>query len=191
MQSVAENADIATDFPKYRIYRNGELAEEVTQIDRFWQDDLISFLIGCSFSFEAELLEAGIPVRHIEEGCNVPMYTTNIPCRRAGMFQGNMVVSMRPMTPAEAIKAVAITASMPKVHGKPVHIGAPEQIGIHQISQPDFGDAVTIKNGEIPVFWPCGVTPQAAVMQAKPPFAITHAPGHMLVTDIKNSELKY
>ena len=107
------------------------------------------------------------------------------------MFQGNMVVSMRPMTPAEAIKAVAITASMPKVHGKPVHIGAPEQIGIHQISQPDFGDAVTIKNGEIPVFWPCGVTPQAAVMQAKPPFAITHAPGHMLVTDIKNSELKY
>ena len=141
--------------------------------------------------FEAELLEADIPVRQIEEGRNVPMYITNIPCRPAGVFHGNTVVSMRPMTPSQAIRASIVTSAMPRVHGKPLHLGDPATIGIQDISKPDFGDAVTIRDGEIPVFWPCGVTPQAALMAAKPPFAITHAPGHMFITDVKNSALKY
>lgn len=177
-------------FRNIRIYENGEMTGEYTDVERFWRDDLVSFLIGCSFSFEAELLEADIPVRHIEEGRNVPMYNTNIPDVPAGIFHGNMVVSMRPMKSADAIRAAVVTAAMPRVHGKPVHIGDPAAIGIKDINRPDYGDAVTIKEGEVPVFWPCGVTPQAALMAAAPRFAITHAPGHMFITDIKNSALK-
>ena len=187
---IAKDADIATDIPKYRIWKNGNLEGEYTDVSAFWRDDLVSFLIGCSFSFEAELLSSDIPVRHIEEKRNVPMFNTNIPCTPAGIFHGNMVVSMRPMTEADAIKATVVTASMPRVHGKPVHFGSPEKIGIKDITKPDYGDSVTIKDGEIPVFWPCGVTPQAALMAAKPAFAITHSPGHMFITDIKNSSLK-
>ena len=189
--TFAKNADIATDFPKYRIYIDGVLKEETTDASSFWREDLVSFLIGCSFSFEGELLAAGIPVRHIEEGRNVPMFLTNIPCRPAGIFHGNMVVSMRPMPADQVVRAVNATAAMPKVHGAPVHIGDPAGIGIADIHRPDFGDAVTVYPGEVPVFWPCGVTPQAAVMEAKPSFAITHAPGHMLITDIPNAALKY
>lgn len=190
LRQTAIGADIAKDFPKYRIYRDGKLEKEVTDISGIWQDDFVSFLIGCSFSFESELLEADIPVRHIEEGRNVPMYITNIPCKDAGIFKGNMVVSMRPLTPQNAIKAAVITSSMPRVHGAPIHIGDPSAIGIKDLSCPDFGDAATIKDGETPVFWPCGVTPQAAIMTAKPRLAITHAPGHMFITDIKNTALK-
>ena len=190
LRFIAEDADIAKDIPKYRIYENGKMTGEYTDVERFWRDDLVSFLIGCSFSFEAELLEADIPVRHIEEGRNVPMYNTNIPDVPAGIFHGNMVVSMRPMKSADAIRAAVVTAAMPRVHGKPVHIGDPDAIGIKDINRPDYGDAVTIKEGEVPVFWPCGVTPQAALMAAAPRFAITHAPGHMFITDIKNSALK-
>lgn len=188
---LAENADVAKDFPKYRIYRKGELMEECTSIDKFWQDDFVSFLIGCSFSFEAGLLEAGVPVRQIEEHKNVPMYKTNIPCVPAGIFHGNMVVSMRPMTGEEAVRASCITGGMPRVHGAPIHIGDPSLIGIKDLQKPDFGEAVTVKEGEIPVFWPCGVTPQNVVMEAKPELAITHAPGHMFISDIKNEALKY
>ena len=191
LHMIAKDADIATDFPKYRIYLDGVLSEEVTDASPFWRDDLVSFLIGCSFSFEGELLAAGIPVRHIEEGKNVPMFLTNIPCQSAGIFHGNMVVSMRPMPADQVVRAVNATASMPKVHGAPVHIGDPEKIGISDIQCPDFGDAVTVYPGEVRVFWPCGVTPQAAVMAAKPSLAITHAPGHMLITDIPNAALKY
>lgn len=187
---IAPGADIAKDIPKYRLYENGVLTGEFTDVEHLWRDDFVSFLIGCSFSFEAELLEAGLPVRQIEEGRNVPMYLTNIPMIPAGIFHGNMVVSMRPMTPAQAIRATVITAQMPRVHGKPVHIGDPAAIGIKDIDHPDFGESVTIKPGEIPVFWPCGVTPQAAVMAAKPPIVITHAPGYMLITDVKNTDLK-
>ena len=190
LKIVAPGADIATDIPKYRLYEYGELKGEYTDISALWRDDFVSFLIGCSFSFEAELLEADIPVRQIEEGRNVPMFITNIPCIPAGAFFGNMVVSMRPMLPLDAIRAAAITAAMPRVHGKPIHLGDPEAIGIKDISHPDFGDPVTIKEGEIPVFWPCGVTPQAVVMAAKPPVCITHSPGCMLITDIKNTSLK-
>lgn len=191
LREIAPGADIATDIPKYRVYEHGVLTGEYTDVSRFWRDDLVSFLIGCSFSFEADLLEAGVPVRHIEEGRNVPMYVTSIPCAPAGVFHGNMVVSMRPMPVSEAIRSTLITGSMPRVHGAPVHIGDPALIGIRDISRPDFGDAVTIAPGEVPVFWPCGVTPQAALMQSKPAFAITHAPGHMLITDVKNIRLKY
>lgn len=188
----APGSDIARDIPRYRVYENGVLTREVTDVTEYFEarDDLVSFLIGCSFSFESELLEAGVPVRQIEEGVNVPMFRTNIPCKSAGVFHGNMVVSMRPIPHALVPAAVSITAAMPRVHGAPVHIGCPEAIGIKDITKPDFGDAVTIREGETPVFWPCGVTPQAVLMASKPPFAITHAPGHMFITDVKNVQLK-
>lgn len=188
---IAKDADIATDIPKYRIYEHGVLTGEYTDVSRFWRDDFVSFLIGCSFSFESELLEADVPVRHIEEGCNVPMYLTNIPCTPAGIFSGNMVVSMRPLPYDQIVKSVLVTGAMPKVHGAPIHIGDPAVIGIQDINAPDFGDSVTIHPGEVPVFWPCGVTPQSVVMNTKPDFVITHAPGHMLITDVKNVNLKY
>jgi uncharacterized protein YcsI (UPF0317 family) len=192
LKIIADQADIAKDIPRYRIYRNGEwTGEEPTDVSEFWRDDLVSFLIGCSFSFESELLQADVPVRQIEEGRNVPMYITNIDCIPAGPFHGKMVVSMRPMTPDLAIRAVNVTAQMPRVHGCPIHIGDPEYIGIKDINKPDFGESVTIKPGEVPVFWPCGVTPQSVMMSTKPSFCITHAPGHMLITDVKNSLLKY
>lgn len=190
LSCLGKNVDIYKDIPKYRIYENGELTGEYTDVSRFYREDLVSFLIGCSFSFESELLEAGIPVRHIEEGCNVPMYLTNIPCESAGAFSGNMVVSMRPIPHHLIPAAVTVTAAMPRVHGAPVQIGYPEAIGIKDIKKPDFGDMVTIREGEVPVFWPCGVTPQAAVMNSRPSFAITHAPGHMFITDVKNVSLK-
>lgn len=190
IRAMADHADVATDFPKYRIWKNGLLAEEVTDISDIWQDDFVYFLIGCSFSFEAELLEAGIPVRHIEENRNVPMFNTNIPLKKAGIFGGNMVVSMRPIPYDLVVKAVNVTAAMPRVHGAPIHIGDPERIGINDISKPDYGEAVTVRDVEVPVFWPCGVTPQNAVMNAKPPIAITHSPGHMFITDVKNASLK-
>ncbi|MGE7690086.1 putative hydro-lyase [Lysinibacillus sp. NPDC097214] len=186
---IAKNADIRKDIPKYRIYRDGILTEEVLDITDYWEEDMVGFLIGCSFTFETPLLEAGIPIRHIQENCNVPMYKTNIACEKAGVFEGPTVVSMRPMTPEDAIRAIQITSRFPNVHGAPIHIGSPEQIGIMDISKPDFGDAVSIKPGEIPVFWACGVTPQAVAMESKPSIIITHAPGHMLITDIKETSL--
>lgn len=187
---MATGADIATDIPKYRVYERGELVRELPDVAGLWRDDFVSFLIGCSFSFEGELLAAGIPVRHIEEGRNVPMYRTDIPCAEAGIFRGNVVVSMRPIPSGLVARAASATASMPRVHGCPIHIGDPGRIGIRDLSAPDFGDAVTVREGEIPVFWACGVTPQAAIMEAKPDIAITHAPGHMFITDVKNANLK-
>ncbi|MDO4363628.1 MAG: putative hydro-lyase [Clostridia bacterium] len=188
---MASEGDVCTDFPKYRIWKNGVLEKEVTDISDYWQDDFVYFLIGCSFSFESEMLEADIPVRHIEEGVNVPMFNTNIVLTPAGVFHGNMVVSMRPIPNDLVVKAVEVTAAMPKVHGAPVQVGNPEAIGISDVNRPDYGDSVTINDGEVPVFWPCGVTPQNVVMQTKPPIAITHAPGHMFITDVKNVALKY
>ncbi|WP_113880986.1 MULTISPECIES: putative hydro-lyase [Cytobacillus] len=184
----APNADIRTDLPKYRVYKNGELAEELSDITSYWNDDMVAFLIGCSFTFEDALLKNNIPIRHIEENRNVPMYITNVGCVGAGRFEGPMVVSMRPMTEKEAIRAVQVTSRFPSVHGAPVHIGNPEAIGINNVQRPDFGDAVTIKDGEVPVFWACGVTPQAVAMHVKPEIIITHAPGHMFITDLKNEE---
>ncbi len=186
---VAEDFDIRTDVPSYRIWRNGELAQEVHDVREVWREDLVTFLIGCSFSFEEALVADGLEIRNIAEGVNVPMYRTNIACKPAGRFSGNMVVSMRPFVPADAIRMIQICTRFPSVHGAPVHFGDPEAIGIADIARPDFGDAVTIKAGEVPVFTACGVTPQAAIEQAKPPFCITHSPGCMVVTDLPNSRL--
>ncbi len=182
---VAPTSDLRTDLPRYRVWRHGEMVEEVTDVKHLWRDDFVGFLIGCSFSFEAAMLSANIPVRHIQEGKNVPMYKTNIACERAGIFSGNLVVSMRPLSPADAIKSVQITSRFPLSHGAPIHWGDAAKIGINDIDKPDFGDAVTIYDSEVPVFWACGVTPQVALLQAKPEIAITHAPGHMFITDIK------
>ena len=184
---VAPTADLRYDIPKYLIYKQGKLVDEVLNLEKYWQADLVAFLLGCSFTFEGPLLDAGIPVRHIEEKCNVPMYITTVQCKPAGIFHGPTVVSMRPMTEKDAIKAITITARFPAVHGAPIHFGDPAVIGIRDISKPDFGDAVTIKAGEVPVFWACGVTPQAVAMTVKPEIMITHAPGHMFITDLKDS----
>lgn len=189
-RTVAPDADLRTDLPAYRVWRNGELTDEPNDISRHWRDDLVGFLIGCSFTFETALLTAGVPVRHIEEGVNVPMYRTNIPCKSAGRFSGPMVVSMRPLKPAAAIRATQICSRLPRAHGAPVHFGDPAAIGIRNIAKQDFGDPVTIAAGEEPVFWACGVTPQAALMEARPPFAVTHKPGHMFLTDVKDHELE-
>ncbi|MFN0050556.1 MAG: putative hydro-lyase [Planctomycetales bacterium] len=186
---AAPTADLRTDVPRYRVWREGVLVDEPTEISKYWRPDLVSFVIGCSFTFEAALVRAGIPVRHLELGRNVPMFRTNIPCQAAGVFHGPLVVSMRPLRPADAIRAVQITTRFPAVHGAPVHLGFPEQIGISDLSQPDFGEAVPIAADEMPVFWACGVTPQAAVMAAKPPFVITHSPGCMLATDLRDEAL--
>lgn len=187
----AQDCDIATDFPRYRVYRHGELTEERTDVADLWRDDFVSFVIGCSFSFESELVEAGIEIRHNTMGCNVPMYRTNIDCVPAGSMSGKMVVSMRPLPYDQVVRAVQISGAIPAVHGAPVHIGDPAAIGIANVDAPDFGDPVEIREGEVPVFWACGVTPQSVVMNVKPAFAITHAPGCMLITDEKNIDLKF
>jgi uncharacterized protein YcsI (UPF0317 family) len=189
LPSLGEDLDIRTDIPRYRVWQNGELVGEPTDIRDVWRDDLVSFAIGCSFSFEEALIEAGIEVRHIARGCNVPMYRTNIPCVSAGVFSGPLVVSMRPLRPADAIRAVQITSRFPSVHGAPVHLGFPESIGIANIEKPDYGDAVPIAADEMPDFWACGVTPQAVIAQVRPEFCITHAPGSMLITDLRNTSL--
>jgi uncharacterized protein YcsI (UPF0317 family) len=186
---TAPGTDIRTDIPKYRIYKQGALVEEMSHLNDYWRDDFVAFLLGCSFSFESALLQAGIPVRNIDQKKNVSMYITNIQCTPASIFHGPMVVSMRPIPSYLIVRAVQVTSRFPSVHGAPVHIGDPHQIGIHDIYQPDFGDAVEIKPGEVPVFWACGVTPQAVVMTIKPDIAITHAPGHMFVTDLLNESL--
>jgi uncharacterized protein YcsI (UPF0317 family) len=187
--SLGIDLDIRTDVPRYRVWRDGEVVEEPTDIMAHWRDDLVAFVLGCSFSFEEALLADDLPLRHIECGVRVPMYRTNIACSPSGPFAGPMVVSMRPLKPADAIRAVQITTRFPSVHGAPVHLGHPHSIGISDIAKPDYGDAVPIAPDEIPVFWACGVTPQAVIAAAKLPFAITHAPGLMLVTDLRNKQL--
>ncbi|OYW09502.1 MAG: hypothetical protein B7Z53_02805 [Rhodospirillales bacterium 12-71-4] len=181
--------DLRHDLPRYRVWRDGALMAEPTDIAGFWRDDLVAFVLGCSFTFEHALMENGIPLRHVQQGCNVGMWRTSIACAPAGRFAGPMVVSMRPMRAADAIRAIQITSRFPGVHGAPVHIGHPHLIGIEDLSRPDYGDTVAVREDEIPVFWACGVTPQAVIAAACPDFAITHAPGAMLVTDLRNSSL--
>src|SRR5579864_3050272 len=185
---LGEDLDIRTDLSRYRVWRNGELVAEPEDIRNVWRDDLVSFVIGCSFSFEEALTSDGIELRHISRGCNVPMYRTSIATKEAGPFHGPMVVSMRPMSPANASRAVQITTRFPQVHGAPVHVGKPELIGIKDMMKPDYGDAVEVREDELPVFWACGVTPQSVIATVKPEFCITHYPGSMLVTDRKNTE---
>ena len=186
---TAPGADLRTDLPRYRVYVRGELKEEPTDLSTYWRNDLVGFLLGCSFTFEGALLNAGVPLRHVECCSNVSMYITSIACRPAGPFAGPMVVSMRPIPAEKVTKAVQVTSRFPNAHGAPVHIGDPERIGIRDLARPDFGDPVEIRPGEVPVFWACGVTPQAVAMQAKPPFIITHAPGHMFITDMRDEDL--
>lgn len=182
------DGDLRTDLPAYRVYRDGEFVEERTEVRALWRADLVAFLIGCSFTFEAALLDAGVGVRHWEMGRNVPMYRTDQECRPAGRMSGPLVVSMRPVPAEHVAMAVCVTSRYPAVHGAPLHVGAPEQLGITDLDRPDFGDPVEIRAGEVPLFWGCGVTPQAAVMNSRPPFAIAHAPGHMAMTDTWDSE---
>jgi uncharacterized protein YcsI (UPF0317 family) len=187
---VAPGADLRTDLPAYRVYREGALVDEPHELKTWWRDDLVGFLIGCSFTFENALMEAGLALRHIEAGCNVSMYKTNISCQPAGRFRGPLVVSMRPMTPDQAITAVRVCNRFPRAHGAPVHLGDPARIGIRDLSRPDFGDPVDIRPGEVPVFWACGVTPQAVAMECRPPLLITHKPGHMFLTNLRDTDLE-
>lgn len=184
-RDVAAGADLRTDVPRYRVFDNGKArTEEPTEVVDLWRDDFVGFLLGCSFTFERALQEAGLPVRHIDEGRNVPMYRTSRTCRTAGRFAGPLVVSMRPYTAEQVDRARRITERYPAMHGGPVHVGDPGEIGIEDITRPDFGDAVTINEGEMPIFWACGVTPQLAITAARPVIAITHAPGCMFITDL-------
>ena len=184
---LAPGADLRTDLPAYRVWRDGELVEERAEVTDLWGPDLVAFLIGCSFSFDTALSDAGIAVRNIDQGRNVSMYRTNIECRSAGRLAGPLVVSMRPIPGPQVARAVQLTARMPQVHGAPVHVGAPSAIGISDLARPDYGDAVDLEPDDVPVFWACGVTPQAALAASRPPFAITHAPGHMFVTDVPDA----
>jgi len=189
LPGLGEDLDIRSDLPRYRVWRRGELVEEPLDLFHVWRDDLVSFALGCSFSFEQALLEDGIELRHLTCGSNVPMYRTNIPCASAGPFAGPLVVSMRPLKPHDAIRAIQITSRFPSVHGAPIHIGLPEAIGIKDLAKPDYGDAVPVKSDELPVFWACGVTPQAVIAEVRPDFCVTHAPGCMLITDLRNTGL--
>jgi uncharacterized protein YcsI (UPF0317 family) len=188
LPTLAEDLDIRTDLARYRVFRRGEVIDEPTDIRAHWRDDLVAFVLGCSFSFEEALVDAGIELRHITCNSTVPMYRTSIATQAVGPFHGPMVVSMRPLRPADAIRAIQITTRFPAVHGAPVHIGKPELIGIADLMRPDYGDPIAIEPDEIPVFWACGVTPQAVVANVKPEICITHYPGCMLVTDRRNTE---
>lgn len=191
LPDAAAGADLRTDVPRYRVFRGGVAQrDEPTDICALWRDDFVGFLLGCSFTFETALLAAGLGVRHIDEGRNVPMFRTNRPCRSAGRFAGPLVVSMRPYRPEQIDDVVRITGEFPRMHGSPVHVGDPAAIGIGDIGKPDFGDAVTIREDELPVFWACGVTPQLALLAAKPEIAITHSPGHMFVTDLTDEAFR-
>lgn len=186
---AARGADLRTDVPRYRVFLDGQpLPEEPTDVLDLWRDDLVGLLLGCSFTFEAALLHAGLRVRHIDQGRNVPMYRTNRPCRSAGRFAGPLVVSMRPFAPDEVERAARITSAYPRMHGGPVHAGDPAALGIDDLSRPDFGDPVTLHPGEVPVFWACGVTSQVALQAARPPLAITHSPGCMFIADWTDEE---
>ena len=188
-EHTALGADLRTDLSRYRIFRDGEMVGEQEDINSLWSDDLVSFLLGCSFSFETALLNAGIPLRHMKEGKNVAMYVTSIGTSPAGPLSGPMVVSMRPIPQSKVVRAVQVSSRFPSVHGAPVHIGDPAAIGIKDISRPDYGDPIEIREGEVPVFWACGVTPQAVALNCKLPFMITHSPGHMFITDWRDEDL--
>ena len=186
---TSPTADIRVDIALYRVYQNGKLTAEVKDIKEYWNDELVSFLLGCSFTFETALIRAGIEMRHIDEGKNVSMYITSMPTTPAGIFRGPLVVSMRPIPRDKVVKAVQITSRYPGVHGAPVHIGEPERIGIADLSKPDWGDPSVFKENEVPVFWACGVTPQAVALKSKPSLMITHSPGHMFITGLRDEDL--
>jgi uncharacterized protein YcsI (UPF0317 family) len=187
--SIAPGADLRTDVGRYRVYRDGALADEVDDLKSLWRPDFVAFLLGCSFTFEAALARAGVPLRHVELGCNVAMYRTNRPCHSAGRFAGPLVVSMRPIPENLVETAVEVTRRFPRAHGAPVHVGDPAELGIRDLSRPDYGDPLPVQAGETPVFWACGVTPQAAAEAARLPIMVTHAPGYMFISDLRDEDL--
>jgi len=189
LPALGEDLDLRTDVPAYRIFKNGKQESEVSDLRDLWRDDLVGFVLGCSFSFEEALMAAGLPLRYVEQGRNVPMYRTSIDTVPAGAFRGKLVVSMRPFKPADAIRAIEITSRYPRVHGSPIHVGFPELIGIENLDEPWAGDPTEVRADELPLFWACGITPQSVVLEAKPSLCITHSPGHMLVTDLTNASL--
>ena len=184
LPTLGHDIDIRTDVPKYRVFRDGVLSDEVTDISALWQEDLVTVALGCSFTFENALMRNGIPVRHIEQGRNVPMFSSNIPLVSAGPFSGKMVVTMRPIAEAKVDQAKDISARYPQAHGAPIATGSPGTLGIRDLSKPDWGEAVEVYEGEVPVYWACGVTPQNVLLNAKLPICITHSPGHMLLSDV-------
>lgn len=184
MPTLGHDIDIRHDVPRYRVFRDGVLAEETTDIANLWTDDLVTVALGCSFTFENALMRAGIPVRHVETGRNVPMYRTNILLAPAGPFSGEMVVTMRPIPADQVTAAHQISARFPQAHGAPIATGDPADIGINDLAKPEWGEPVDINPGEVPVYWACGVTPQNVLLDAKLPICITHAPGHMLIADV-------
>jgi uncharacterized protein YcsI (UPF0317 family) len=185
----APGADLRTDLPRYRVYRRGQLDDEPTSIESLWRDDLVGFLLGCSFSAEEALRDAGVRLRHLEEGSGVPMYRTSLRCQPVGRFSGPVVVSMRAIAEGQVVRADRVTARLPFAHGAPLHVGDPAQLGINDLASPDWGDPLPPAPGEVPVFWACGVTPQAVFAEVRPELAITHAPGHMFLTDLRVSDL--
>jgi uncharacterized protein YcsI (UPF0317 family) len=189
LPGLGEDLDVRTDAPRYQVWADGRVVDRPTDVLSWWRPDLVTFFLGCSHSFEEALAAAGLPLRHVEHNVTVPMYRTNIRCTDAGPFRAPLVVSMRPFRPRDAIRAIEITARYPAVHGAPVHLGMPNQIGIANLGRPDFGDAVPVRGDELPLFWACGVTPQLALAEARIAFAITHAPGRMLVVDMRNDDL--
>lgn len=187
VSTLAEGSDIRTDIPKYRVYKEGVLTDETDEVKDIWRDDFVTFLIGCSFTFEQAVLDAGIPIKHIDAGKNVAMYKTNLDTNEAGIFSGGSVVSMRPFKKEVVDEVVRITETFPDMHGGPVHIGNPEEIGISDVTHPDYGEFTAYdETEEVPVFWACGVTPQNVILNAKPEIVITHAPGYMFITDLNN-----
>jgi uncharacterized protein YcsI (UPF0317 family) len=188
LTTLGADIDIRTDVPRYNVYRDGELADQPSDVIDLWRGDFVAFILGCSFSFEQALLDNGVPLRHIETGATVAMYITNIATAPAGPFEGPMVVSMRPLRPADAIRAVEVTSRFPAAHGVPIHLGDPGEIGIGDLNRPDWGDVPDIRDGEMPVFWACGVTPQVAIRAARPSVCITHKPGSMLITDLPSTQ---
>ena len=189
LPGLGEDLDIRTDVPAYRIFRNGKQEGDVTDLRDLWREDLVTFVLGCSFSFEEALMQAGLRLRYVEQGTNVPMYRTSVDTVPAGRFRGKLVVSMRPFKPADAIRAIEITSRYPRVHGSPIHVGFPEMIGIEDLDRPWAGDPTEVRADELPLFWACGITPQSVVLEARPSLCITHSPGHMLVTDLTNASL--
>ena len=188
-KQTAPGADIRTDISSYHIFEDGQLVSTETDVRKYWREDLVSFLLGCSFTFEGAMVDSGIPMRHWELDRNVTMFRTNFECTPAGSFSGPMVVSMRPIHHSKIVRAVQVTSRFPGAHGAPIHIGDPSAIGISDITKPDYGEPTVFEDGEIPVFWACGVTPQAVAFNSKPPFMITHGPGHMFITDLRDTDL--
>jgi len=185
----APSADLRTDVPKYRIYEGGRLVDEIGNLMQMWQDDWVAFLLGCSFTFDWLLQDAGMPVRHLEQGCNVPMYETNRKLEPGSRLHGNLVVSMRPIPSTCIDQVVELTRPLGLAHGEPIHIGSPKELGISNLELPEYGDAVQIRDDEVPVFWACGVTAQQVARSSRIPLMVTHAPGHMFITDLRIEDL--